>query len=304
MAADTLAGAMRLPLRHAPPGSDAPLRQCAYLEALLRAARGLPLGPAARALSTDRSRGRHGNALQWHLGLAAHDSRAALDWEDRIEIKLVSVWQRGGAVVCDKLKVCDLAVDPWLKLSNVAFVFADRTTRLVIGHAMFRLAGHAREALATCWGLDPHLDRPALFVEARDGEGGAAPAYYLAASWFAETGVLPELGAHVFPAVAGSAPRITVVRSGDGRSGCPRCGAPMQHDPVALGGDGICRAHHGLPLPPSCAPGEHVVVDRARLPIPAATSLEDAIAGLEGRWPDSPWRLADRVSEPDDHRHA
>lgn len=298
---------MRLPLRHAPPVDDAPLRGCAHLEALLRAARGLPLGPAASALSTARSRGRHGNALQWHLGLAAHDAQAILDWEDRIEIKLVSVWRRAGAVVCDKLKVCDIAVDPWAKLGNVAFVFADRTTRVVVGHAMFRLAGAARLGLGAAWDLDPHFDRPALFVEAREGEGGAAPAYYLAASWFTQSGLLAGLDRGVFgvPAGIGSAPRVTaVVAGGDGRGSCPRCGAPLRHDPQVVVAEGIARAHHGLPLPASCAPGEHVVVDRARLPIPTATSVEDAIAGLEGRWPQGlPWRLVDRVAEPDDHRH-
>ena len=60
---------MRLPLRHQPPRVDAPRRRCRHLELLAEAARGLPLKPAADALIGARGRGRHGNALQWHLGL-------------------------------------------------------------------------------------------------------------------------------------------------------------------------------------------------------------------------------------------
>ena len=87
-------------------------------------------------------RGRHGNALQWHFGLEAHDSEAVLDWEDRIEIKMVSVWSnRSGDVLCDKLKVCDQGIDPWHKLANVLWVFVDRMSRVVLGHRFTHLAG-------------------------------------------------------------------------------------------------------------------------------------------------------------------
>ena len=178
---------MRLPLRHPPPDRDPPLHGCAHLAALAHAAVGLPLGAAAELVAPDRSRGRHGNALQWHLGLPPHDGQARLDWEDRIEIKLVSVWQRAGAVVCDKLKVSDVAVDPWRKLSNVLWVFADRLTRVVVGTRAWSLRGAARERLSSAWSLDPHFDQPALVVEARErADGSAAPSYYLAARWLAE----------------------------------------------------------------------------------------------------------------------
>ncbi|MCA9688062.1 MAG: hypothetical protein KC636_00520, partial [Myxococcales bacterium] len=73
--------------------------RCAYLEALIEAALGLPLAPAAELVTPARSRGRFGNALQWHLGLEPHDGAATLDWEDRIEIKMVSVWRRRGGAL-------------------------------------------------------------------------------------------------------------------------------------------------------------------------------------------------------------
>jgi hypothetical protein len=165
---------MRLPLRHRPPLADARVQVCRHLDTLARAAVGLPLGPAAAMLGSAKSRGRHGNALQWHLGLAPHDGDATLDWEDRIEVKLVSVWRRGDRVVCDKLKVCDADLDPWRKLANVLWVFADRTTRIVIGSARTTMAGPMRERLAQVWDRDPHFDAPDLFVEARDGEAGPA----------------------------------------------------------------------------------------------------------------------------------
>ena len=113
---------MRLPLRHRPPSRDAPLRSCRHLEHLADALRGVPLAPAAELLDEARGRGRHGNALQWHLGLEVVDTSPAPDWEERIEIKLVSVWQRGdGQLKCDRIKVCDASCDPWRKLANVLF---------------------------------------------------------------------------------------------------------------------------------------------------------------------------------------
>jgi hypothetical protein len=87
---------MRLPLRHPPPGVDAPLRRCAYLEALAEASLGLCLAPAAALVATASARGRVGNALQWHFGLDANDSSEQLDWEDSVEIKLVSCGSAAG----------------------------------------------------------------------------------------------------------------------------------------------------------------------------------------------------------------
>jgi hypothetical protein len=184
---------MRLPLRHPPPGRDAPQHRCRHLEALAEAARGLPLGPAADALTHARGRGRHGNALQWHFGLDVHDTAPTPDWEGRIEIKLVSVWQRAdGRLSCDRIKVCEVSVDPWAKLGNVLFVFADRLSRVVLGHRFFHAAGRGRVVLEQAWMADPHFDRPALVLESRDGPEGMLPAYYLAAWWLAGEGLLPS----------------------------------------------------------------------------------------------------------------
>lgn len=305
---------MRIPLRHAPPEHDPPRLACAYLSRLVEAAHGLPLGPAAAQLSSPRSRGRHGTALQWHLGLASHDAEAQPDWEGRIEIKLVTVWRSAGAVVCDKQKICDVEIDPWRKLANALFVFADRTTRVVVGHAFVHLGGPVRERLALAWQQDTHFDSPALFVESRDGAAGPAPAYYLSAGWFAAERLLPL----EHPAVLG-APR-PVLRGGDpvltttvaselGADGvatiaCPRCGAPMRLDAGVLREHGSAPAHHGLPLPRGCAAREHIVVDRARLPRPGIGNAAEAIAALEGRDPPGHLaRLADRVAEPEDHGH-
>ena len=167
---------MRLPTRHPPPERDAPLRRCAHLEALVGGAIGMPLRPAAEMLDVRRSRGRYGNALQWHLGLESHDSEATLDWEDRIEIKLVSVWRRGGRVVADKLKVCDASQDPSRKLSNLVLVFADRLTRVVVGARHVVLAGDRRRRLVQRWGQDPHfrLAEAKVFTRRRQGRGRPA----------------------------------------------------------------------------------------------------------------------------------
>lgn len=302
---------MRLPLRHRPPAVDAPTATCRWLEALARAAVGMPLGPAAAMLGSAKSRGRHGNALQWHLGLAAHDGDATLDWEDRIEIKLVSVWQRGDKVVCDKLKVCDADLDPWRKLSNVLWVFADRTTRVVVGSRRTTLAGPLRERLASVWDRDPHFEQPDLIVEARDGEAGPAPAYYLAATWLAREGILPARSPGIFafdPRIASRARAETgrdpVITVGDAGRSCPRCGAPLAFDGDELAARGFAIAHHGMPLPPSCAPAVHLVVDGARIPEPASLSRTEQIALLEGRIAkDAIPRLCDHVAEPDDHAH-
>lgn len=306
---------MRLPLRHPPPKDDPPSHRCAHLRALARAAVGLPLGPAADLVAPGRSRGRHGNALQWHLGLRPHDAEARLDWEDRIEIKLVSVWLRSGAVVCDKLKVSDLAVDPWHKLSNVLWVFADRLTRVVVGTRAWGLRGDARRRLSRAWSLDPHFDQPDLFVEARErADGSAAPSYYLSARWLAAEGLLPAAGPGIFPfdarwwrqtrAEHGHEPLPSVALSGDGQQRCRRCGGPLRFSPEAVTAHGWAPAHHGMPMGSLCAPRGHFVVDGRRLLLPPELPVEDVLDALERRIPrEAVWRLSERVPEPDDHLH-
>lgn len=306
---------MRLPLRHPPPEHDLPRRRCAHLESLASAAVGLPLGAAADLVAPARSRGRHGNALQWHLGLASHDAEARLDWEDRIEIKLVSVWMRSGAVVCDKLKVAELSVDPWHKLSNVLWVFADRLTRIVVATRSFALVGDVRRRLARSWSLDPHFDQPELFVEARErADGSAAPAYYLAARWFQDEGLLPAPGPGIFPfdprwwsqtrREHGREPLVSVALAASGRQRCRRCGGPLRFSVEALEQHRWAPAHHEMPMGTACAPRGHVVVDGRHLLQPAEIPAEDMLDALEKRIDrDSIWRLSERVPEPDDHLH-
>ena len=309
---------MRLPLRHAPPRADAPLRRCAHLERLAEAAVGLPLAPAAEALIAARGRGRHGNALQWHLGLDASDSNPEPDWEGRIEIKLVSVWQRGdGQLRCDRIKVCDGRLDPSHKLANVLFVFADRLSRVVLGHRFFRLEGASRARLASAWDADPHFDRPALMLESRDGPKGMAPAYYLASWWLFEAGLLPRdpvgLG---FPFDArwwrevrmrhgGRHPLLTLARRDQGdRTPCPRCRGELRCDLDAVFERGWSPAVHTMPMADTCALRGHAVLDPRRLPEPALASDLEQFAGVEGvTGPEQLWRLADRVPEPEDHGH-
>ena len=216
---------MRLPLRHPPPPRAAAPARCAYLEELLAASRGVSLVSAAEALSPPGSRGRHGNALQWHLGLAAHDAEAGLDWEGRVEIKLVSLWRTpGGKVSCDKLKVCDATQDPWHKLSNVAFVFADRLSRVVLGARWFHLTGPALADLARSWDLDPDFEGPDLFLEARASKGSSAPAYYLSAAWLRRHLDLPRApGLLMHDAAAWqSAKRAWTSTASARRKGCRR----------------------------------------------------------------------------------
>jgi hypothetical protein len=304
---------MRLPPRHPPPATDAPARRCAHLEALAGAAQGLCLGPAADALGSRRSRGRHGSALQWHLGLAPHDSLAALDWEDRIEIKLVSVWARGdGAVACDKLKVCDASVDPAHKLGNALFVFADRLTRVVVGHRFFRLAGPARARLAAAFADDPHFERARLWIESRDQDGRSSPAYYVAPEWLEAEGLLPAAGPGIFPfdarlwsalraAHAGRDPRITVVGPGQARVACPRCGGPIEVEPARVDQARWAPGSHGSPAG-DCLLRAHVVVSGAWLCCPAASSVAQMVADLERRGAELR-RLSDGIEEPGDHLH-
>lgn len=276
---------------------------------------GLPLCGAANVLSSLRSRGRHGNALQWHFGLDPHDGRAVLDWEDRIEIKLVSVWRRSdGEVGCDKLKVCDLAIDPWHKLGNVLWVFADRLTRVVVGAALSRLAGGARERLEASWALDPHFEHPLLFVEAREQEGRSAPAYYLAARWFEEERLLPAVSPSIFPfdtawwkaarAEHKRDPWLTLVDGSGDRIACPRCGGALHFEGERVRGSGWAPAHHAWPVGDACILRAHAVIDGRRLAMSPWQTPEEFRAALESRLtPDALWRLADRVPEPEDHEH-
>lgn len=266
-------------------------------------------------LAPRHARGRHGNALQWHLGLSSHDAEARLDWEDRIEIKLVSVWLRGGAVVCDKIKVSEITIDPWRKLSNVLWVFADRLTRVVVGTRRSTLAGPLRARLARAWSLDPHFEAPDLFVEARErADGTAAPAYYLAARWLAAEGLLPSPGPGLFPfdarwwgqmrAEHDHDPLPSVALATDGQQRCRRCGGPLRFDPQRVAAQGWAPARHGMPMGRRCAPCAHFVVDGRRLLMPAELPAEDMLDGLEQRdLRESIWRLSERVPEPDDHLH-
>jgi hypothetical protein len=310
---------MRLPLRHRPPERPEPSRRCAYLEQLAEDLVGVPLGSAARLIASRRSRGRHGNALQWHLGLSSHDGAAELDWEDRIEIKLVTVWSRGGPddprVGSDKLKVCDLGVDPWHKLANVLFVHADRLTRVVVGARLFHLDGARLARLATSWDEDPHFGHPYLFVEAREQEGRRAPAYYVSARWLEDEGILPEPVPPIFEFDAawwnrartehGREPLLTLGRVGERQIACPRCGGPITIESDRLAKRGWSPARHGMPLGDACALTAHVVVDASRLRTSHSCSPDEFAAALENRVESQQvWRLADRVPEPDDHLHS
>ena len=309
---------MRLPLRHRPPSQPEPLRRCAHLEDLAEALVGVPLGSAARRVASRRSRGRHGNALQWHLGLSSHDAAAHLDWEDRIEIKLVTVWGRGTqdepGVGCDKLKVCDVGIDPWHKLANVLFVHADRLTRVVVGAHLFHLDAPRLERLAVAWDEDPHFGHPPLFVEAREQEGRRAPAYYLSARWLESEGILPRPCSPIFdfdPAwwnatrrEHGRDPLLTLADRPLAQLRCPRCGGPITVDQDRLAERGWAPARHGMPLGDACALAGHAVVDATRLRASRAATQEEFAAALEQRVePDRVWRLADRVPEPEDHLH-
>lgn len=308
---------MRLPLRHPPPQSDPGLRRCAHLEVLAQSARGVCLGPAARALAAAKGRGRHGNALQWHLGLEAHDSEASLDWEDRIEVKMVSVWSRAdGSLACDKLKVCEAGVDPWHKLANVLWVFVDRVTRVVLGHRFTHRATHLDRWLVPSWGADPHFDQPALFIEARDAaDGSQAPAYYLAARLFEVAGLLQGFSATRFDAAlwsrlrrahGGRSPHLALVSAGMASPvTCPKCEAALAFAAAALQPRAMIEARHVVVPRGACALRAAVVVEPSGLPDPALGSFEQMVAAIEQREPglDGDWRLADHVLEPDDHMH-
>lgn len=317
---------MRLPLRHPPPSAAAPRLRCRHLEQLAAASLGLPLGPAATMLEA-RGRGRHGNALQWHFGLELHDARPEPDWEGRIEIKLVSVWRRpDGRLTCDRNKVCEGSLDPWAKLANVLFVFADRLTRVVLGHRFFHLGGERLERLALAWTCDPHFDRPELVLESREsrsprrGAPTMAPAYYLSARWFEQEGLLPAdpvaIG-HRFDAAWWTKvrrehgrrdPLITLIRpsssAGDDSTPCPRCRGRLRVERERVEREGWAPAIHVMPIAGACGLRGHAVVDPRWIPLPAAASEDEQVAAIEG-WLAEPslWRLADRIPEPDDHGH-
>ena len=308
---------MRLPLRHPPPVDDAPLRRCAHLVALADRSLGLGLAPAAALVAAPHARGRFGNALQWHFGLEPHDSSEQLDWEDRVELKLVSLWRRReGPLACDKLKVCDLTMDPWRKLGNVLWVFVDRMTRVIVGHRFTRLAGQLRGSLAAAWDLDPHFERPPLFVEAREQDERQAPAYYLSAAWLAEHVLPRELpGVYRFDAAWWSGardhgrrrrdPQLALWRGQPSPLACPRCAGPLHFEAPQLRAEGWAPAVHAMPLGAECGLRAHAIIAATRLPLaPDAQGWHDLAAALEGRTaPEQVERLSDQVLEPDDHEH-
>lgn len=273
-----------------------------------------------------RGRGRHGNALQWHFGLDLHDARPEPDWEGRIEIKLVSVWRRSdGRLGCDRNKICDVAIDPWTKLANVLFVFADRLTRVVLGHRFVHLGGERLDRLAQVWTKDPHFDHPDLQVESRETRTGPrgrttmSPAYYLSARWFEQEGLLPAdpvaIG-HRFDSSwwtrvrrehGNRDPLITLARvesENPSSTVCPRCQGRLRVDLDQVRSSGWAPAIHTMPLSALCGLRGHAVVDASLLPLPAAASEREQIAAIESWLPERAlWRLADRIAEPDDHGH-
>src|SRR5688572_10448022 len=305
---------MRLPLRHSPPETDARELRCTHLAALAAAAVGLPLSAAADRVSSGRSRGRHGAALQWHLGLPPHDAAATLDWEDRIEIKLVSIWERpNGEVGCDKIKVCDLAIDPWRKLSSVLWVFADRLTRVVLATRFSTLAGDARARLAAAWGCDPHFDSPRLFVEGREQVDRRAPAYYVASAWLAEERLLPDAGAGLYPFDArwwsqarartgGRDPLPNIATVASGVQACRRCAGELRFDAALVQHKGWAPARHSIGQG-VCDLRDHFAIAPSRLVAPVGIATEEALRVLERLPGADDVRLFDRVPEPGDHGH-
>lgn len=307
---------MRLPLAHPPPAEPAAPKRCDYLLDLAEASIGLPLGMAAQQLMGEQGRGRHGNALQWHLGLDVRDSRPELDWEDRIEIKLVSVWRRSdGGWSCDKLKVCDHGVDPWHKLSNVLWVMADRMTRVVLASALRSLSGGMYQAMAQAWDQDPHFGAPDLFVESRDRGSSMSPAYYLSAALMRQEIVEPaSRGALASPLVwdpasaarwrkDGNPVRWMLVDEGQALPRCPICQAELRIEDASQIDRGWVELVHA-PSPSPCRDWNWVGVDGAHVPkSPVLTRVEQAHAlrGIPGEAPLI--RLAQRCPEPLDHGH-
>lgn len=307
---------MRLPLAHSPPTQLAEVARCDYLMDLAEASRGLPLGFAAQELMQAQGRGRHGNALQWHLGLDIRDSRAELDWENRIEIKLVSVWRRfDGQWSCDKLKVCDHGVDPWHKLSNVLWVLADRMTRVVLTSLLTPLQGAMRHAMDRAWQQDPHFSAPDLFVESRDRGDSMSPAYYLSASILRESVLAPAaVGAMASPLAWDPAecarwrrqeqpPRWILIDPQAEIPRCPICGTSLGIPQDSDFERGWLRLVHPTSSNP-CARWNWLGVDGAHIPpSPVFSRSEQAQALLALPNGERPSRLSDRCPEPLDHGH-
>lgn len=308
---------MRLPLAH-PPSSAAPeARRCDYLLDLAEASVGLPLGMAAQRLMDGQGRGRHGNALQWHLGLDIRDGRAQLDWENRIEIKLVSVWRtQSGAWSCDKLKVCDHNVDPWHKLSNVLWVFADRMTRVVLTTQLRPLQGALREAMARAWTQDPHFGAPDLFVESRDRGEAMSPAYYLSSAIMRSAVVqpaavtVPSRSPLMWDPIAAASwrkqrhePVWVLIDEDAPMPRCPVCNAALGIEDT----QGVERGWVPLVHAPSqspCQAWNWIGVDGAHVPpSPVLSRIEQlqALMAIPGQG--ELLRLADRCIEPLDHGH-
>ena len=308
---------MRLPLRHPPPGRPAGIARCLHLEELARASEGLVLGPASEQLMRGRSRGRYGNALQWHFGLAKSDALAELDWENRIEIKLVSVWRRSdGSWACDKLKVCDHAIDPWHKLSNVLWVCADRMTRVILGTHLTTLSGDFLNRLSRSWSMDPHFDRPDLWIESRESEGQQAPAYYLTSSILQEFVLDPaRLTASACPVMfdgvmwthwrqIGASPRFLLTEAGRLSHRCPSCGEALELQNATRIDRGWAELMHPRAMGRPCERSVWLALDGGHVPSSMVMSRdEQASALLDPCNPSVLFRLADVCPEPDDHMH-
>lgn len=307
---------MRLPLAHPPPGHLDPELGCDFLLDLADASLGLPLGMASQRLMSGQGRGRHGNALQWHLGLDIRDSRPELDWENRIEIKLVSVWRKAdGGWSCDKLKVCDHGVDPWHKLSNVLWVLADRMSRVILATRMSPLRGLMRDAMARAWSQDPHFGAPDLFVESRDRGQAMSPAYYLSASIMRQAVVEPaSRGALASPLTwdpvtaarwrkEGRPPVWVLVDPGQALPRCPVCRAPLSIENTRNLERGWLPLVHA-PNSSPCSAWNWVGIDGAHVPPSPVLSREEQAMALRALSHEEPLvRLVDRCPEPVDHGH-
>lgn len=308
---------MRLPLAHAPWPSEPEPRSCDYLLDLADASVGLPLGMAAQRLMNGQGRGRHGNALQWHLGLDIRDGRAELDWEDRIEIKLVSVWRTAsGSWSCDKLKVCDHNVDPWHKLSNVLWVFADRMTRVVLTTQLAHLQGALREAMAQAWTQDPHFGAPDLFVESRDRGQSMSPAYYLSSAIMRRAVVqpaslaVPSRSPLMWDPIAAATwrkqqrePVWVLIDAGAPVPRCPVCQGALSIEDTAGVERGWVELKHA-PSSSPCRDWNWIGVDGAQVPPSPVLSRKEqlqALMAIPGQG--ELLRLADRCIEPFDHGH-